>query len=650
MKFTRRTVIRNSMAALAVPALRLTPDLLVPAAHAQDSATEWRHALSLFNDVHYPPGFKHFGYVNPDAPKGGSVRMIAIGTYDNFNRIVAGVKGNMAGGITLITDSLMEAAQDEISTEYGLIADGVRHPADYSSVTYRLREGARWHDGKPMSVEDVIFSFDVQKANSPQIAAYYRHVVKAEKTGEREVTFTFDGPGNRELPNIVGQLTILPKHWWEGTDPQGNKRSASSTTLEPPLGSGAYRIKDFVPGRSITYERVKDYWARDLNVNVGQQNFDILQFEYFRDSTVALEAFKADSIDWRTENSSKEWATAYDFPAARDKRVILEEFPIRSVGVMQAFAFNARRAKFSDPWVRQAFNYAFDFEELNKALFYGQYTRIDSYFEGTELAWDVPFAKAGSPGADMKDGDKNPALPQGLELEILETVRDKVPPEVFTEVYRNPVGGNPQAARTNLRHALRLLKQAGYEVRNRKLVNVKTGEPMTVEFLLSQPSFERIVLRYTPALERLGITSTVRTVDTSQYENRTRNWDYDIIVHSWAQSLSPGNEQLNYWGSKAADQPGSENMVGIKNPAVDALIQRIIFSKERDELVAATKALDRVLIWNFYVVPQWTYGKMRTARWDRFGHPKVLPRYGASGFPGIWWWDEAKAAKTGGRS
>ena len=651
MKLTRRTVLLSSAAVLAAPIFRVIgSDLGVSPAGAQTAAgsSDWRHALSLFGEIRYSPGFKHFDYVNPKAPKGGRVRQIAIGTFDNLNRVVAGLKGSIAGGISVIDDTLMESAQDEVSTEYGLLAEAVRHPADFSSVAYRLRPEAKWHDGKPVTADDVVFSFDVQKKNSPQLAAYYRHVVKAEKTGEREVTFTFDGPGNRELPQIVGQLAVLPKHWWEGTDAQGRKRDVSATSLEPPLSCGPYRIKEFVAGRSITYERVPEYWARDLNVNVGRNNFDLLQYEYFRDATVALEAFKADQVDWRTENSAKEWATAYDFEAVRQQRVIKEEFPIRSFGVMQAFAFNTRRAKFSDPRLRRAFNFAFDFEDINQALFFGQYRRIDSYFDGTELAWNAPVNGDPAVGAGRPRGGG--PLPQGQELKILETVRDKVPPEVFTTPFTNPVGSGPQAMRNNLREAFRLLKQAGYDVRNRRLTNTKTGEPLSVEFLLTSPAFERVVLRYQPTLERLGVAVSVRTVDPSQYENRLRNWDFDIIVHSWGQSLSPGNEQLAYWGSQAADQPGSQNVVGIKNPAIDALIQRVIFTKDRDELVAATKALDRVLLWNHYVVPQWTYGKVRTARWDRFGQPDPLPKYGASGFPSVWWWDEAKAAKAGGRS
>jgi microcin C transport system substrate-binding protein len=345
---------------------------------------------------------------------------------------------------------------------------------------------------------------------------------------------------------------------------------------------------------------------------------------------VALEAFKGDQVDWRTENSAKNWATSYDFPAVRDKRVILEEFPVRNSGSMQAFAFNTRRDKFKDPRVRRAFNFAFDFEEMNKQVFFGQYKRISSYFEGTELA--------------------SSGVPEGKELAILETVRDKIPADLFSKPYTNPVGGNQEANRNNLREALALLLDAGYEIRNTKLVNIKSGETFRFEFLVDDPATERFVLFYKPSLERLGMIVDVRVVDSAQYENRLRQWDFDIIVASWGQSLSPGNEQRDFWNSQAADRPGSRNLIGIKNPAIDTLIERVIFSKDRDDLVAATKALDRVLLWNFYVVPQWTYGKQRTARWDRFGRPETMPKYGAAAFPAIWWWDADKAAKVPQRS
>ncbi|MDQ2955256.1 MAG: extracellular solute-binding protein, partial [Pseudomonadota bacterium] len=472
MRLSRRTLIRSGALTLATPVFNTLPLSALRPARAQQET--WQHGLSLFGELKYPDGFKHFDYVNVAAPKGGSARQIAFGTYDNFNLVVAGVKGSLAGGIDLIYDTLMVAALDEVSTEYGLLAEAVRHPADHAYVTYRLRAEAKWHDGRPVSVEDVIFSYEVFKKNHPQLSAYYRHVVKAEKTAEREVTFTFDSPGNRELPQIVGQLNVLPKHWWEGTDSSGRKRDVTATTLEPPLGNGAYRIKEFVPGRTIIFERVRDYWGRNLNVNIGRDNFDELRIEYFRDSTVALEAFKADQADWRSENSAKNWATAYDFPAVKDKRVVLEEFDIRNFGVMQAFAFNIRRDKFKDARVRRAFNFAFDFEEMNKQIFYGQYKRINSYFEGTELAAT--------------------SLPQGQELEILQTVRDKVPAEVFTAEYKNPVAGNADAVRNNLREAIRLMKEAGYDIRDRKLVDGKTGEPFNVEFLASDPNSERFIL------------------------------------------------------------------------------------------------------------------------------------------------------------
>jgi microcin C transport system substrate-binding protein len=597
----------------------------IDAAWADDK--NWRHGVSSFGDLKYSVGFTHFEYVNADAPKGGTARQAALGTFDNFNSVVAGVKGSLAADIALVYETLLVSSLDEISSEYGLLAEAVSFPADFSSATYRLREQAKWHDGTPVTPDDVIFSFEAFKKYSPELSAYYRHVTKAEKTGDREVTFTADAPGNRELLQIIGELTVLPKKWWEGTDKDGKKRNIGETTLEPPLGSGPYRIKDFSAGRHIVYERVKDHWSSSLNVNVGLNNFDELHYEYFRDTTAALEAFKADIVDWRTENGAKDWATAYDFPAVSDKRVLLEEFPIRDVGIMQAFAFNIRREKFQDSLVRLAFNYAFNFEEMNRQIFFDQYKRIASYFAGTELAAT--------------------GLPAGRELQLLEAVRDQVPPEVFTKPYTNPVNGNPEAVRNNLREAMRLLKQAGYEVRDQQLVNAKTGEPYAIEFLSEGSGFERVFLFYKPSLDRLGIATTVRTVDEAQYENRLRSWDFDIITAAWPESLTPGNELRGYWGSRAAEEPGSPNRVGIKNPAVDAMIDQIVFAKNRADLGAATRALDRILLWNHYVVPQWYYNKVRTARWDLFGHPDLMPKYGRAAFPAVWWWDVQKAAKAG---
>ena len=631
MAINRRQLLQSGAFAALTPALGgIAAIPMINPVNAQSAAEPaWRHALSLFGDVKYPADFKRFDYVNPDAPKGGAARMMSIGTFDNFNFAVSGIKGNIAPAVMMIHQTLMERSQDEVATEYGLLAEAASHPDDFSWVVYRLRKEARWHDGVSVTPEDVIFSIETLKKLSPFYASYYRHVVKTETAGEREIKFIFDSPGNRELPTIVGEMPILPKHWWEGKDEQGRKRDVSATTLEKPLGSGPYRIKDFVAGRSVTLARVKDFWAANLPVQIGQNNFDELRFEFFRDNVVALEAFKADQADWINENSAKQWATAYDFPAVAEKRVIKEEFPINDSGRMQAFAFNLRRDQFRDARVRRAFNFAYDFEEMNKQLFYGQYQRIKSYFDGTELA--------------------SSGLPEGQELKILETVRDKVPPEVFTTPYANPVGGNPEAVRGNLREAARLLKEAGFEVRDKRLVDA-AGKPLTVEILVQDPASERIALFYKPSLERIGISVSIRVVDDAQYQNRLRSFDFDMIIDGWGQSLSPGNEQREFWGSQAADAPGSRNTVGIKNPAVDALIDQVIFAKDREGLVAATRALDRVLLWNFYVVPQFTYPYSRYARWDRFSHAEPLPKYARSGLPSLWWYDTEKAAKIGKRS
>jgi microcin C transport system substrate-binding protein len=596
-----------------------------PAA-AQGASPAWRHGVSKFGDLKYSSGFANFGYVNANAPKGGTVRQAVLGTFDNFNIVVAEVKGTLASGANQIYDTLLVPALDEVSSEYGLLAEAVRYPADFSSVTFRLRAEAKWHDGTPVTPEDVIFSFNAWKKYSPSAAESYRHVVKVESTDSRDITFTMDSPGNRELPVIVGHLSILPRHWWEGTGKDGKKRDVGETTLEPPLGGGAYRIKEFTAGRNVAYERVRDYWGAKLNVNRGCDNFDELRHEYYRDATVAIEALKADYIDWRIENSAKNWATAYDTPAVTEKRILLEEFPIRNVGIMQAFAFNIRRDKFKDPRVRRAFNCVFDFEQANKQLFFGQYTRIASYFQGTDLAAT--------------------GLPAGKELEILQALRGQIPPEVFTATYANPASGNPDALRENQREALRLFKEAGYEVRNGQLVSIANGEPYAIELLGNNPLFERVFLMYKPSVERIGITVTVRTVDDSQYENRLRNWDFDIITYAWGETLSPGSEQRGYWGSSAADQPGSENVIGIKNPAVDAIIEKVILATSRNDLDAAVKALDRVLLWNHYVVPQWSYGNLRAVHWDRFSHPEPLPKYGIAGFPALWWWDAEKAIRA----
>ncbi|HXG78136.1 MAG TPA: extracellular solute-binding protein [Methyloceanibacter sp.] len=593
-----------------------------------EEAPKRHHALSLIGEPKYPAGFTHFDYVNPDAPKGGLVRIAEIGSFDSLNPVL--YKGETAGGIGLITETLMTDSLEEPSTAYGLIAEWASYPDDYSSVTFKLREEARWHDGTKITPEDVIYSLEVNKQANPRLGFYYKNVSRAEQTGDNEVTFYFDVKNNRELPMIMGQLTILPKHWWTGKDANGNQRDPMKTTLEPPLGSGPYRVKDVKPGRSISYQRVADYWAKDLPVTKGQWNFDEIRIEYYRDETVAFESFKAGNLDYWQETSAKNWATAYDFAAVRSGFVKRQEVTIERSQPMQCFVLNLRRPQFQDRRVRQAFNLAFDFEWANKNLFYGQYARVGSFFQGSELA--APQA-----------------LPEGRELEILNEVKDGVPKEVFTEVHTNPVNDSPDAMRANLRKAVQLLKDAGWEIENGVLTNVKTGQKMQVEFLLVSPLFERIVQPYLRNLERLGIKGTIRMVDSAQYTRRLNSFDYDIVVATFAQSDSPGNEQRDYWGSEAAGREGSMNLIGIKDAAIDKLIDHVIFAKDRAELVAATRALDRVLQWNELVVPQWYSPKVRIAYWNRYGQPKTLPAL-TPGFLQVWWFDQTLAAQLPGSS
>ena len=593
----------------------------VTASHAQDPV--WRHATSLNDAPKYPADFKRFDYVNPEAPKGGLVRLSDTGGFDTLNPILP--KGNPAPGLGLVYGSLMTSALDEVSTMYGLIAEAMRYPDDFSSVTFRLRPEARWHDGEPITPEDVAWSFAKLIELNPSQKFYYQHVTKAEVTGEHEVTFTFDQTGNRELPHIVGQLLILPKHWWEGKDAQGRQRSIANSTLEPPLGSGPYRVDRVVPGKTIAFRRVDDYWAKDLPVGIGNDNFDEIRYEIFLDDTVEFEAFKADVFDWRSENSAKRWATQYDFPAVAKGQVIKEELEnaYRDNGVMVGFIPNLRRDLFKDIRVRRALNYAFDFETLRSTLFYGQYERIDSFFYGT------PLAAAG--------------LPEGRELALLEEVKDEVPPEVFTTPYANPVGGDPGKERDNLRKALALLQEAGYHLEGQKLLG-KNGRQLSFELLLNGPTIEAVALAYQASLRKIGIDMQVRSIDTPQWINRVRSRDFDMIYTGWAQSLSPGNEQRDFWGSTAADSESSRNYPGIKDPAVDKIIDRIVLATDRAELEAATHALDRVLQANQYVIPSYALRFSRIARWDRFDRPEKLPEYSV-GFPTVWWWDEAKAER-----
>ncbi len=581
------------------------------------------HALSRVGSIKFPADFHHFDWVNPDAPKGGTVRLADIGGFDNLNPFT--FKGLLGSGTSLLHDSLMVPSLDEPATAYGLIAAWVSHPDDYSSVTFGLNPAARFQDGSPVTPEDVIFSFDEQKKADAVRAITYRDVAKVEKTGEREVTFSFARAGNRDLPLLVSQLAVIPRQYWTGRNANGEARDLSRTTLEPPLGSGPYRIKSFEPNRTIVYERVKDYWAKDLPVMRGQYNFDQIRFDSYRDDVPAFEAFKAGEINILQENSAKKWATEYIFPAARDRRVVKLEVPLSTVAVTQAFVFNLRRPKFADRAVRQAFDLAFDFETANKNQFYGLYQRLDSYFNNSELAAT--------------------GLPEGRELELLQEIRDQVPPEVFTTAYKSTVNATPEQIRANLREAGRLLDQAGWKLAGAVRQNEKKAT-LTVELLVPDATFDRILLPYQQALEKLGIRMAIRVVDAPQYAQRVRTYDFDMIIENFPQSHAPGNEQREYWGSASAEKPASRNTIGIANPAVDHLIEKIVYAPTRDEVIAATRALDRVLLWNRYVVLQWHRPSEWIAYWNTFSRPARLPSQ-APGWLQTWWYD-ANAGKTSG--
>jgi len=582
---------------------------------AAPAAETWKgHGLAMHGDLKYPAGFRNFDYVNPAAPKGGEVRLGAIGSYDSFNGFI--IKGQPAIALGLIYDSLMTGSLDEPFSSYCLLCETVEVPQDRSWVAFTLRPQARWHDGKPITVEDVIWTFNtLREKGNPFYRYYYASVAEVEKTGDRSVKFTFVPGENRELPLIIGQLVVLPQHYWVDKD-------FEATTLAPPLGSGAYRIDSYEAGRSITYTRVPNYWGARLAVNLGSSNFDKVRYDYYRDSTVAIEAFKSGAADYRDENSSRHWATSYDVPAVNDGRLKKEEIPHKRSAGMQGFAFNMRRDIFKDSVVRQALAYGFDFEWSNKTLFYGQYARSRSFFQNSELAAT--------------------GLPLGREREILTKYADRLPPEVFTKIYTPPVTDGSGNNREQLRYALTLLQQAGWDINTetRKLTHTETGKVMEFEVLLVSPLFERVVLPFKKNLVRLGIEVKVRTVDPAQYQERLNNYDYDMIVWTWGQSMSPGNEQRNFWGSETADLKGSRNFSGIKDPVIDELIEMVIAAPTREELVQRTRALDRVLQWNHVVIPHWHGPYDRVLSWDKFSRPSVIPDRGSNLF--TWWVDPVK--------
>jgi microcin C transport system substrate-binding protein len=558
-----------------------------------------KHAQTLYDEPpKYPANFKHFDYVNADAPKGGTLRQAGFGSFDSLNPFIN--KGVAADDIGIIYDTLTRHSLDEPFTEYGLLAEKIEKAPDNAWVRFDLRPEARFHDGQPVTAEDVKFSFDtLMSKGAPMYRGYYADVEKVEVESTHRVRFVFKQAGNRELPLIVGQLPVLPKHWWA-------ERDFSKGNLDVPLGSGPYKVANVQAGRSIRYERVKDWWGKDLPVNRGFYNFDTLQTDYYRDNTVALEALKAGQFDYWLEISAKNWATAYNSPAVANGQLIKEEIANHNPTGMQGFIFNTRRPLFNDRRVREALGLLFDFEWANRQLFNSAYTRTRSYFDNSELA------SVGLPSAD--------------ELKLLEPLREQIPPKVFTDEYQPSVTDGSGIIREQQRRAYQLLQEAGWRVDGDQMLD-STGKPVSIEFLLAQTEFERILLPFKRNLADLGIELVIRRVDVSQYINRLRSRDYDLIVGGFGQSNSPGNEQREYWHSSSADNPGSRNFIGLKDPAVDSLVEGLINADSRQSLIAHTRALDRVLLWGHYVVPNWHIKTWRVAYWNRFEHPKVTPQY-----------------------
>jgi microcin C transport system substrate-binding protein len=602
---------------LALALMLSVSALMDETAQAQEGGTKV-HALTLGDAPKYGPDFDHLDYVNPDAPKGGTVTQGVTGTFDSFNPFI--IKGTPAG-LGGLFETLTASTEDDAMSEYGLLAESMEVAPDKSWIIYNLRPEARWHDGKPVTADDVVFTFNIlMEKGNPVYRYYYADVAKVERLDERRVKFQFKRGGNRELPVIMGQLQILPKHWWES-------RKFEDVLLEPPLGSGPYKLGKFDMGRSYTMERVPDYWGKDLPINVGTDNYDRVRVTYFQDPEIQMEAFKAGTLDLRSENSAKRWATGYEFPAVQDGRVIKETIPHENPAGIQGFIFNTRKPMFADRKVREALAYAFDFEWSNKALFFGQYTRTRSFFQNSEME-----AK-GTPSPE--------------ELEILNPLKDEIPPEVFTTEYNPPKTDGSGNARDNLAKAAALLDEAGWKVENGR--RVKDGKPFEFEFVLDDPALERIAQPFAQNLDRIGITATVRVVDSAQYQARMEDFDFDMTSDIWGQSLSPGNEQREFWGTQAADSPGSRNTIGIKNPAVDKLVDLIVTAQTREDLIIRCRALDRVLQWNYYLVPNFHLAAFRIAYWNKFGKPDKRPdplySYGGTG----WWVDPAKESALAGR-
>ncbi|MFH1158018.1 MAG: extracellular solute-binding protein [Pseudomonadota bacterium] len=567
------------------------------------------YALAMHGQPRYAADYKHFDYVNPDAPKGGGLKTSKSGTFDNLNSLV--IFGNAAEGLELLNDKLMQRAWNEPFTLYGLVAESIDIAPDRSWIIFHLRRKARFHDGRSMTAEDVKFSYEMfRKYGHPVRRRVYGLVRDVEILSERDIKFTFGEGYDRESAMILAMMPVLPKHYWV-------KQDISKTTLEPPLGSGPYRIKSVEPGRKIVYERVLDYWAEDLPVNAGQYNFDTISYAYYRDEDIALESFKAGDYDLRREYNIHKWMTAYDSRTLGDGRVVREEIAHGRPEWLRAMIFNTRRPLFQDRRVREALNLMFNFDWVNKSLFFGAFRRIGSIFPNCELAAS--------------------GTPQGEELAQLEKYRDSLPPEVFGEAWK-PLSSD---MRDNQRKAMALLREAGWIYKDQTLVNRKTGEPFGFEILLNDPADEKVALEFSRALKKTGIAVRVRTVDSAQFTGRLDAYDYDMVMYRWINTLSPGNEQPNYWGSAAARSRGTRNYAGVENPAVDALAGGIAQAPDRPSLVARARALDRAIMWGYYMIPMYYLGRDLVAHAADIRRPASVPVYGI--VTETWWMQSDKS-------
>lgn len=580
-----------------------------------------KYALTLYGDPRYEEGFDHFVYANPNAFQGGTLSVAAVSnTYDTLNPFI--VRGTSVEGIGLIYDTLMSSSLDESFTMYGLVAEKAEIAEDHKSITFYLNKQAQFHDGKDITSDDVKFSFETLTKHNPLQKSYYQDVERLEVIDHKTITFHFKTSTNRELPLILGQLTVLPKHYWKDRD-------FSKPTLDIPLGSGPYKISEANPGKNIFYEKVPTYWGKDLGVNKGHYNFDRIIVDYYRDRTVQKEAFKAGEYDVHFEGQSKAWSTEYNIPEVKNGLIVKEKIYDRMPAPMQGFYFNTRKDIFKNRKTRQAIAEVFDFEWTNKNLFYNIYQRTDSWWDNSELA--------------------SSGLPSQEELNLLTPHKDNLPPELFTESFAPSKTDGSGRVRNNLRKAKALLKEAGWIYKNGKFHDPETDKPLAFEMLIREAVFEKIVLPYKRNLDKLGVTMNIRRVDTSQWVERLNKFDFDCVIAGISQSLNPGNELYSYFGSQSADTIGSNNIIGIKNPVIDDLIQRILLSKTRTEVVQATKALDRVLLFNHYVIPQWNNAFSPTLYWNKFDHltPPIKSRMNQSIPPFLltWWIDPEKEKK-----